>query len=169
MRRKLAILAGLLAGVGSLSAQADPNTIVAQVVIHGDGRRTEFIRDPEDRTLETFTRTADGHLISKQKYKLNAAGEPLLCHIFDAQGALLYRVVYAYDNLGRPIAERTFNRKGRKVRDVVYGYDENGKAKQPVAVNYPDPDTPKTPRAPMAPVLTPDGKIPQSMGPSDGR
>lgn len=157
-----------LLAAGGLARPADEGAqgILARVVVHPDGRRTETVRSAEARTVETITRAPDGIVISREKVQLNAAGDPVYTFTYDAQGSLLYRTVHAYDNMGRKTGERTFNRKGRKVRDMIQGYDENGKAKKPVVMNYPDPDSPKVPDAPMAPVLTPQGKIRQTAPPA---
>ena len=135
----------------------DPNTVVAQIVLHEDGSRTEHVRNPQNRTLKTFTRQADGVLVRRNLFRLNAAGEPTACQIFDGADNLIYRVRYLYDDLGRLREEGTYNRAGKLVRRVVHRYDQNGKAKQPVAVNYPDAE--RQPIAPIAPRLTPGGLI----------
>ena len=162
MRRAIFILViGSAAAALPLRAQHNPDGILARVVMHKDGSRTETIRTPEARTVETIRRAADGAMISREKSQLNAVGNPVVSLIYDAQGGLLSRTDHVYDQMGRKAGERTFNRKGRKIRDVVYTYDQNGKANKPIARNYADPDTQREPAAPMAPVLTPAGRVTQ--------
>jgi YD repeat-containing protein len=160
MRRAIPIVLGLLATSVAARADEDRHGVVARFVYHDDGRRTETIRTPENRTLESITRNPDGSLVTREKVQLNASGDPVQAMRYDAQNNLITKVVYLYDRLGRKTAERTYNRHNRAVRDVIYGYDENGKAKPPVARNYRD-DTPRAPTAPMAPLITPQGKTPR--------
>lgn len=139
--------------------QADPNTIVAQMLVGKDGARTDIIRNPQARTLEVHTRDFQGNVIRRDVFRLNGTGDPVACQIYDAKGNLIYRVQYAFDKLGRKIAEGTYNKSGKMVRRVVYPYDANGKAMKPQEQSF--ADTSRQPIAPMAPEITPQGKFAQ--------
>ena len=141
------------------AAQADPNTIVAQMLVGKDGARTDIVRNPQARTLEVHTRDFQGNIIRRDVFRLNGTGDPVACQIYDAKGNLIYRVQYAFDKLGRKIAEGTYNKAGKMVRRMVYAYDANGKALKPQEQTF--ADTSRQPIAPMAPEITPQGKFAQ--------
>ncbi len=160
------LLALALALPGTLQG-SDP-TIVAQVVLHEDGRRTEHVRNPEARTIEAFTRDTAGVLVKRELFRLRSDGQPAQCHIYDGSGNLLFRALYRYDEHGRKLEEASYNRAGRMVRRVIYRYDEQGRPLQPIAQNIPDPSGSAPIIAPVAPQLTPEGLVAQPQ-PESGR
>jgi len=160
------ILAIAVAGICAFgpAVRADERKIVAQLILHEDGSRTEHVRNPEARTLEAFTRDYSGVLVKREVFRLGPNGQPLQCQVFDGRGNLIFRALYSYDKMGRKQEERSFNRNGRMVRRVVYRYDANGRALQPIAQNIPDPTDPTAGRqivAPLAPQLTREGLVAQ--------
>lgn len=154
------LLAAALAPV-SARAGADLDKIVAQMLVGKDGARTDIIRNPQARTLEVRTMGFDGEIMRKDVFRLNAAGDPIACQIFDGRGNLLYRVLFAFDNMGRKKVEATYNKAGKMVRRAVFSYDANGKQLRPEVQTFADAN--RQPIAPMAPQLTPQGRLAQPM------
>lgn len=149
----------LLLVSGTARAVDRSNRIIAQMLVGGQGARTDIIRNPQARTLEVRTFDFEGVIVRRDLFRTNAAGEAVACQVFDRTGNLVYHIRYAFDKHGRRIEEGTYNKARKMVRRAVYSYDANGKQLPPRVQTFVDPG--RQPIAPIAPQLTPDGKLRQ--------
>lgn len=142
-------------------AQQREAGVVAKVVLHDDGGRTEWIDDKNNNTTESKRYDASGSLISRQIFKLDRMGRAISMDLYNSKNSIVARTRYAYDDFGRAREQRTFNRRGVLIHQLVYQYDKNGNPLAPQERTMTDPLNKREPQAPIAPLLTPNGRIQQ--------
>jgi hypothetical protein len=114
----------LLALTAQVHAQ---ETIKATTTVHQDGTQTTTVMDPEKRTTEEVTQTAQGKVLRKTTYLLDDRNQPLGAIAYDAKGTVLYRASYKRDGMNRIDDETITNAEGQMVRRRVYHYGANNK------------------------------------------
>lgn len=142
-------------------AQHRENGVVAKVVLHDDGGRTEWIDDRNNNSTESKRYDASGNLISRQIFRLDRMGRAISMDLFNSKNSIVARTRYAYDDFGRALEQRTYNRRGVLIHQLVYQYDKNGNPLAPQERTMSDHLNKREPQAPMAPLLTPNGRIQQ--------
>jgi hypothetical protein len=141
----MAIVAlGLLA---SLPCRAEDESVDGPYVRkmqHEDGSKSVFIRSPDNLTLTKKTYSPNGPLTMRTVYRMDAAGNPRGCKIFDGQGTELYKVSYGYHKVtGLLVSELMFDSRVKRMKDakeipvqqVRYIYDAEGKRSAPIVFN----------------------------------
>ena len=142
-------------------AQQRENGVIAKVVLHDDGGRTEWIDDKNNNTTESKRYDGSGNLVSRQIFKLDRMGRAVSMDLYNSRNSIVARTRYAYDDFGRASEQRTYNRRGVLIHQMVYGYDENGRPLAPQERKMTDHLDHREPTAPVAPLLTPNGRIRQ--------
>ncbi|QQL45198.1 hypothetical protein [Sulfuriroseicoccus oceanibius] len=165
MMRDLTLVLGLSAVLGmvpqALAQGGREAGVLAKVVLHDDGGRTEWIDDKNERVTESRRFDALGNLVTKQIFKLDANGRAREMVLMNADNRIVARTRYGYDEFGRAKEQRTYNRRGVMIHQLIYKYDSNGNPLPPVERSMVDHQNKREPRAPMAPLLTPNGRIKQ--------
>lgn len=142
----LAALCLILSGLShasELEAVDGPNV---RVLRQEDGSRSVFIRSPDNRVLTKKTFSANGVETMVTIYKMDSAGNPLGCKIFDGSKKELFKVSYGYHkSTGLLEQERMFDSKvvrkdpgtGKEmpVQIIRYLYDAEGKRSAPMVFN----------------------------------
>jgi hypothetical protein len=116
-----------------------------RVMGHQDRSTTQFRRSPDERTLTKRTRGPNGILSMVSVYRMDEAGNPRGCQIFDGRNNLLYKVRYGYHRAhGRLVAEDMYDARvqridpasGRElpVRRMYYTYDAQGNQSKPIVI-----------------------------------
>ncbi len=142
---------GLLSAVTLGAAEVDkdfeavdgPNV---RVMRHDDGTRTLFTRTPDNRTLVKKKFTANGTLVMRTIYRMDSAGNPVACRIFDSQNEVIFKVSYGYRKSdGQLVEERMFDAKSKRldpktgkempIQRVCYVYDAQGNRSAPIVIN----------------------------------
>lgn len=124
----------------------DANGPNVRVMRHEDGSRTVFTRAPDDRTLTKKKFSASGVLNMLTIYRMDGAGNPIGCKIYDGQNELLYKVSYGYRKSdGLLVEERMFDArvvrrdkdtgKEMPVQRICYLYDAQGNRSAPIVYN----------------------------------
>ncbi len=142
---------GLLTAVplGAAEVDKDFNAVDGpnvRVMRHEDGTRTLFTRTPDNRTLVKKKLSANGVLIMRTIYRMDRAGNPVGCKIFDNQNTALFKVSYGYRKSdGQLVEERMFDARNKRldpqtgkelpVQRVCYTYDAQGTRSAPIVIN----------------------------------
>lgn len=143
--------------------------VLAKVVLHDDGGRTEWLDDRNERMTESRRYDALGNLVTRQIFRLDANGRAKEMMLMNAQNSIVARTRYGYDDFGRAKEQRTYNRRGVLIHQLIYKYDSKGRPLPPEERTMVDRSDKRTPQAPMAPLLTPSGKIKQREEAPDAR
>jgi len=116
-----------------------------RVKMNEDGSRTIFRRSPDNRTLIKKTYSGNGVLRGLTVYRMDKAGNPRGCKIYDGQKNELFKVGYGYDkNWGRLVEERMFDSRVKNidpdtgkempVRRFIYTYNAQGGRSKPISI-----------------------------------
>lgn len=115
-----------------------------------DGSKTVFERGQDERTLTKATYTASGNLTLKTIYRLDDAGNPLKCEMFDGQGTKLYKTQFGYSKVpgptyGKLVQERLYDvqvprffagtREPKPVHVFIYRYKPDGSPELPIGIS----------------------------------
>lgn len=131
-------------GASELEAVDGPNVRVMQ---HKDGSKTIFTRSPNNQVLTKKTYSNAGRLSLITIYRMNAAGNPISCKIYDGQNNELFKVAYGYRKSdGQLVMEQMFDSRVRRtnpkdpkeempVQVVRYVIDAQGKRSAPIVYN----------------------------------
>lgn len=131
----LLVLAGGLIPVCAQSMANAPR-VEGRALLHQDGTRTDSIKDVNKHEMTETTFNANGVVIMKKKFLLNAKGDPTQGVIYDGADNLIARAQFIFDDLGRLFEERCTNTQGEIFRRVIHRYDASGKALPPDAHDY---------------------------------
>ncbi len=133
-----------LHAAGDLDAVDGPNVRVMQ---HKDGSKTIFTRSPNNQVLTKKTYSAAGRLTLITVYRMDAAGNPVSCKIYDGQKSELFKVSYGYRKSdGQLVMEQMWDSRVRRtnpknpdeempVQVVRYLIDPQGKRSAPIVYN----------------------------------
>lgn len=120
-----------------------------------DGSKTVFERGKNKKTLTKKTMTPKGHVTLSGVYRLDEAGNPLKCDIFDGLGNRLYKTSFGYSKrlgptYGKLVHELLFDtrvkryyekrrpdgsRMEKPVHMFIYSYNADGSANLPVGIS----------------------------------
>ncbi|MCB1225160.1 MAG: hypothetical protein KDK99_05050 [Verrucomicrobiales bacterium] len=114
----------------------DANVVQGRTILHPDDTRTETVRDPNTKTMETRTVDANGVLLARRLYQLNDQGYPVMGNIYDGAGTLQARCQSFFDAFGRLQEERLYNMAGECFQQLLHSYDADGKPQTPQVINY---------------------------------
>jgi hypothetical protein len=120
-----------------------------RVMRHSDGSNTRFTRTPDNRTLTKRKFSANGVLTMLTIYRMDKAGNPTGCQIFDGANQRLFKVSYGYRKSdGQLVEERMFDARvvrrdphtGNEIpiQRICYVYDAAGNRSAPIVINLLD-------------------------------
>ena len=116
-----------------------------RVTRHKDGSRTVFTRSPDNRVLTKKTFSGDGVLFLLTIYRMDKAGNPMNCKIYDGLRREMFKSRYGYRKSdGQLVEEQMFDSRVKRidprtgqempVRRFIYNYDSLGNRSAPISI-----------------------------------
>jgi len=120
-------LVGLLGCSASGYAQEGGSPIKVTTALHGDGTRTDTVKDLDNRTMETKTYSASQKLLERCVYTLDEQGRAVEGVVYSAKDVVTSRMALQYNSMGvlSEKVEKTPN--GIVLRRYVYIQDATGR------------------------------------------
>jgi hypothetical protein len=121
------------------------DTQYVRVMRNQDGSTSIFRRTPSNEVLEKRTFNSSSVLTMLTVYRMDRAGNPLGCKIYDGLKQELFKARYGYDrDTGRLVEEQLYDSRVKRmdssgqfempVRRFIYTYDANGKQNKPISI-----------------------------------
>ena len=136
-------------GSAQVMSDIDPtkatDTQYVRVMRNQDGSTAIFRRTPSNEVLEKRTFNSSSVLTMLTVYRMDRAGNPFSCQIYDGLKQQLFKARYGYDrNTGRLVEEQLYDARVKRmdptgayempVRRFIYTYDANGKQNKPISI-----------------------------------
>lgn len=103
------------------------NAIRATTVLHDDGTKTVTVTDPDKKTSEASTYTANDKLIEKIVYTLNDQNQPVTGIVYTKTGVPAFKASYKHDALNRVTEEDDYTMDGQLIRRFTYDFTADGR------------------------------------------
>ena len=120
-------LAWLLVWSAAGYAQEGGTPIKVTTALHGDGTRTDTVKDIDNRTSETKTYSSSQKLLERCVYTLDEQGREVEGVVYNAKDAIVSRLTLQYDAMGNVSEKVVKAPNGLIQRRFVFIHDTNGR------------------------------------------
>ena len=109
----------------SQAAERTPD-VWARSIHHGDGSRTDSMRDANAQVIESKTFDKSGKMVMKRVLQADTKGIPQQGYIYDESEKPVYKLSFDYDEIGRLSKSSLFTPSGEPITRVEHRYDSEG-------------------------------------------